>query len=69
MKLRNKQTGEIGVFYANTDDLCVAWTKDDGVWTKQEYNSLAELNEEWEDYEEMAQSLLEEEEKMAKERR
>lgn len=53
MKLRNKETGEIGeLCYVPTNYLCVTWTKDDGVWTKQEYNSLAELNEDWEDYEE-----------------
>ena len=53
MKLRNKETGEIGeLCYVPINELCVAWTKNDGVWTKQEYASLAELNEEWEDYEE-----------------
>lgn len=52
MKLRNKKTGEIGNFcYGYTNELCVSWQKDDGFWGKQEYNSLAELNEEWEDYE------------------
>ena len=53
MKLRNKKTGKIGNFcYGHTNELCVSWQKDDGFWEKQEYNSLAELNEEWEDYEE-----------------
>lgn len=53
MKLKNKKTGEIGNFcYGYTNELCVSWQKDDGFWGKQEYNSLAELNEEWCDYEE-----------------
>ena len=53
MKLRNKKTGKIGGFcYGPTSELCVSWQKDDGFWDKQEYNSLAELNSEWEDYEE-----------------
>lgn len=53
MKLKNKQTGKIGNFcYGYTNELCVSWQKDDGFWTKQEYKTLAELNEEWEDYEE-----------------
>jgi hypothetical protein len=53
MKLRNKKTGKIGNFcYGYTNELCVSWQKDDGFWGKQEYKSLAELNEEWEDYEE-----------------
>lgn len=52
MKLRNKKTGKIGNFcYGYTNELCVSWQKDDGFWGKQEYDSLAELNEEWEDYE------------------
>lgn len=50
MKLRNKKTGMIGNFcYGHTNELCVSWQKDDGFWEKQEYNSLAELNEEWEE--------------------
>ena len=53
MKLRNKKTGKIGNFcYGYTNELCVSWQKDDGFWGKQEYNSLAELNEEWQDYQE-----------------
>ena len=53
MKLRNKNTGKIGSFcYGRASELCVSWQKDDGFWDKQEYSSLAELNEEWEDYEE-----------------
>lgn len=51
MKLRNKKTGKIGnLGYSFTNDLCVSWQKDNGFWETQEYNSLAELNEEWEDY-------------------
>ena len=54
MKLKNKQTGEI------VDTLCEDITKGmvlfidhhDGNPTTEYYNSLAELNEEWEDYEE-----------------
>lgn len=40
MKLRNKKTGEIEI-------VCPIYLQSQG-----EYNSLAELNEEWEDYEE-----------------
>ena len=43
MKLRNKKTGEI-------IDLDLIKNQDDGGWLWGEYNSLAELNEEWEDY-------------------
>ena len=54
MKLKNKQTGEI------IDTLCEDITKGmvlfidhhDGNPTTEYYNSLAELNEEWEDYKE-----------------
>ena len=54
MKLRNKKTGKIGNFcYGYTNELCVSWQKDDGFWGKQEYNSLAELNQDWEDYNEL----------------
>lgn len=50
MKLRNKKTGKIGDFcYGFTNELCVAWQKDDGFWEKKVYHSLAELNEDWED--------------------
>ena len=47
MKLRNKKTGEI-VDIADLD-----FTSDDfAIWlSTTKYNSLAELNEEWEDYE------------------
>ena len=48
MKLRNKKTGEIKECYR-------VWAIDYGelskVYYADEYNSLAELNDEWEDYE------------------
>lgn len=48
MKLRNKKTGEI----ITPNDFTFA-TYDDGIkYGHHIYNSLAELNEEWEDYEE-----------------
>ena len=52
MKLRNKKTGEIGEAYWATfredgTDLCISMHRN-GVYV--EVNSLAELNEEWEDY-------------------
>lgn len=53
MKLRNKKTGEIGeVGYLATSDgtIIVSNINDQDEW--YEYESLAELNEEWEDYEE-----------------
>ena len=43
MKLRNKKTGGL----ANIDELCV---HTDAGW--HNYNSLSELSDEWEDYEE-----------------
>lgn len=52
MKLRNKETGEIGNLKSFNNDKRVC------VWINKEtdldyiYNSLAELNEKWEDYEE-----------------
>lgn len=50
MKLRNKETGEIALFENAVDihDRLVVSTKLGFVY----YNSLAELNEDWEDYEE-----------------
>lgn len=54
MKLRNKETGEIGNLKSFNND------KRACVWINKEtdldyiYNSLAELNEKWEDYEEPA---------------
>lgn len=50
MKLRNKKTGEI------TEDMWYEYTDENirikGETKVYEYNSLAELNEDWEDYEE-----------------
>lgn len=52
MKLRNTKTGEIGYFcFANWSDPVLIIMDKDGVQLAK-YNSLAELNEEWEDYEE-----------------
>ena len=55
MKLRNKKTGTITklVGYAITGDgrMFLRFEDDKGTY-KKEYTSLAELNEEWEDYEE-----------------
>ena len=54
MKLRNKKTGEIDdfLFEVITDRIDfyrrVGTTETKNIWR---YNSLAELNEEWEDYE------------------
>ena len=47
MKLRNKKTGEITeVIFIEDDCICVdVWNGSGGT-----YHSLAELNEEWEDY-------------------
>lgn len=53
MKLRNKKTGEIGWlenYYGDTDEKMIAVL--DRKTEYHPYNSLAELNEEWEDYEE-----------------
>lgn len=53
MKLRNKKTGMIGeVGYLATSDgkIIVNNIKDQDEW--YEYNSIAELTEDWEDYEE-----------------
>lgn len=52
MKLRNKKTGEIGYFcFANWDSPVLIIMDKNGVQLAK-YNSLAELNSEWEDYEE-----------------
>lgn len=49
MKLRNKKTGEKGYFcFANWDNPVLIITDKNGVQLAK-YNSLAELNEEWED--------------------
>ena len=52
MKLRNKKTGEIGYFcFANWNDpVLIIMDKNGSQLAK--YHSLAELNEEWEDYKE-----------------
>ena len=56
MKLRNKKTGEIadldhkGLMRSNQRGDIVIWKNDANDFI--EYKSLAELNEEWEDYEE-----------------
>jgi hypothetical protein len=50
MKLQNKKTGEIGYLYANKNENYNVLDADDKVLAV--YPSLAELNEEWEDYEE-----------------
>lgn len=49
MKLQNKATGEIGKVYLADNGIEVVIKE--AMWSK-EYNSLAELNDEWEDYEE-----------------
>lgn len=52
MKLRNKKTGEIGYFcFANWYDPVLNIMDENGIQLAK-YNSLAELNKEWEDYEE-----------------
>lgn len=49
MKLRNKKTGEIGYFcFANWTDTVLIITDKNGIQLAK-YNSLAELNKEWED--------------------
>ena len=52
MKLKNKKTGEIGYpYFQNWKEIsCVI--VDENAIQIAEYSSLAELNEEWEDYEE-----------------
>jgi hypothetical protein len=55
MKLRNKKTGEIVEFrYLQSDHVAplVLSTRESDKPEMYTYNSLAELNEEWEDYEE-----------------
>lgn len=52
MKLRNKKTGEIGHFTStNWNEIALIIMDDNGVQLAK-YSSLADLNEEWEDYEE-----------------
>lgn len=43
MKLRNKKTGEIA-------DIDLIKNREDGGWLWDDFNSLTELNAEWEDY-------------------
>lgn len=53
MRLRNKKTGvigEVGYISTSTGDILVSNIHDQEEW--YHYKSLAELNEEWEDYEE-----------------
>ena len=56
MKLRNKRTGEIGIINYFDNQSIVIYPIDEN-WNakgdkKYVYHSIAELNEEWEDYEE-----------------
>lgn len=52
MKLRNKKTGEIGELKPFIiDDKIAVWIENKS-YPEYRYNSLAELNEDWEDYEE-----------------
>lgn len=47
MKLRNKKTGEI---VEREEFILIKHIEGYGGWQEGEYHSLAELNEEWEDY-------------------
>ena len=47
MKLRNKKTGEI---VEREEFILIKHIEGDGGWQDGSYHSLAELNEEWEDY-------------------
>lgn len=47
MKLRNKKTGEI---VEREEFILIKHIEGDGGWQDASYHSLAELNEEWEDY-------------------
>ena len=65
MKLRNKKTGEIGdIAQTGANCVIVYYPIVDGVATNPQkratYNSIAKLNEEWEDYEEPKETALEE---------
>ena len=52
MKLRNKKTGEIGYpYFQNWKEISCVIVNENAIQIA-EYSSLAELNEEWEDYEE-----------------
>lgn len=51
MKLRNKKTGEIGYpYFQNWKEISCVIVDENAIQIAK-YNSLAELNEEWEDYE------------------
>ena len=52
MKLRNKKTGEIGELQITEKHCGVAYGNGTASCGIEIYSSLAELNEEWEDYEE-----------------
>jgi len=47
MKLRNKKTGEI---VEREEFILIKHIEGDGGWQDASYHSLAELNEDWEDY-------------------
>ena len=47
MKLRNKKTGEVVV---REELILTKYYEGDGCWTDRKYTSIAELNEDWEDY-------------------
>jgi len=51
MKLKNKRTGEIGYFISKNWNETVLIIMDKNGVQLAKYNSLAELNAEWEDYE------------------
>lgn len=58
MKLRNKKTGEIvEVESCNSTDGTIGLFFYEGRECDRAYNSLAELNEDWEDYEEPKDSI------------
>lgn len=59
MKLRNKKTGEIGKLICNPSIYNMYFVANDN--GNASYNSIAELNEEWEDYDPEV-SLIESEE-------
>ena len=51
MKLRNKKTGEV-VKLREDEEIIIPIEDNDGDWYEECYNSIAELNEDWEDCEE-----------------
>ena len=51
MKLKNKKTGEI-LEKREDEQIIIPLIDDEGDWYEEGFNSLNELNEEWEDYEE-----------------